>query len=80
VCGKVRFLSRREAKTMAKRYPDSKRLNAYQCGEFWHLGTLPPVIARGNKSRSDLRERAEWLHGVHNPIRQSPWGEEAEGA
>jgi hypothetical protein len=57
-CGKLRFLTKAAAKRAASqlRHRDG-RLNAYRCGEFWHIGHLPRAIARGLASRDDLGRR-----------------------
>lgn len=54
-CGKVRYLSKAKAKAAIRqhRHRDG-RLNAYACGEFWHIGHLPAAIKRGLASRDDL--------------------------
>ena len=52
VCGKVMYTSRKLAKKAARMYSHHD-LTAYQCGEFWHLGHLPPVIARGHVPRDN---------------------------
>lgn len=54
-CGKVRYLTRDAAKKVARRFRHRKgRLNAYQCGNFWHLGHLPKDVTAGRMSRADL--------------------------
>lgn len=37
-CGKVRYLTRADAKRSARR--QSRRMRAYRCGQFWHLATF----------------------------------------
>lgn len=54
-CGKQRFSSRAEAKRIARQYR-STRLSAYRCGDYWHLGELPPEIRRGTSSRDAVRD------------------------
>lgn len=57
-CGKVRFLTKKAAKTtirrMRRRTHDG-RLNAYRCGVFWHIGHPPTALTRGRISRQDLQ-------------------------
>lgn len=56
--GKVRYLTRSEAKRAARRIKGRDgRLNAYQCGDFWHLGHLPRSVVRGRQTRDDLDDR-----------------------
>lgn len=52
-CGKVRYLTRAHARKTAKRIKKRRdgRLNAYRCGEFWHLGHLPKSVVHGEISR-----------------------------
>lgn len=54
--GKVRFLSRKDARRIAKRL--GHHLNAYRCDGYWHNGTLPHAIKAGTATRDDLRRRA----------------------
>lgn len=54
MCGKVRYLSRKQARDAARRLRGSGHLNAYRCGEFWHLGHLPDPVRAGRWSRDDL--------------------------
>lgn len=54
-CGKVKFLSKRDAKAWAKRFP-GERLSPYRCGDFWHLGHLPPAVRAGHLGRETLRK------------------------
>lgn len=57
-CGKVRFTNRRAAKLAIKRMRGKGitdgHLNAYRCGEFWHIGHLPSAVIGGDLLRSDL--------------------------
>jgi hypothetical protein len=41
VCGKVRYLSRADAKRAARR--QGRRCRAYHCGDFWHLADYQPA-------------------------------------
>lgn len=55
-CGKRRFLTKADAKTVARQMKGRRgRLNAYRCGDFWHLGHLPKPVARGRLTRDDLQ-------------------------
>lgn len=60
-CGKLRFISRSAAKRGIRQMRGAGRgrgqLNAYQCGDFWHIGNLPPSVSAGDESRADLRRR-----------------------
>jgi hypothetical protein len=40
VCGKVRYLSRREAREAAARAHPGQRMRAYRCGGYWHLTSV----------------------------------------
>ena len=40
-CGKVRYLSRADAKRAAR--AKSQRARAYRCGQFWHLTHFGPA-------------------------------------
>lgn len=55
-CGKRGWPTRRAARQAARgRYAD---LSAYQCrhgGDLWHLGHLPPVVARGHSPREQVQ-------------------------
>lgn len=60
-CGKLRYATRAAAKKGIKSIRGAGRsgghLNAYKCGEFWHIGHLPPSVAAGEETRDDLRRR-----------------------
>lgn len=58
-CGKRRWLSRADAKTIAKRLPQGKGigLHPYRCGDFWHLGHLPRAVIAGALTRDDIQPR-----------------------
>ena len=47
-CGKVRYLSRKDAKHIARTLNRDQDVNVYRCGDFWHLG-------RYKYSRIDLK-------------------------
>ena len=59
-CGKVSYVSRREAKKERRRFPGSG-MNAYPCpvspGVF-HLGHLPPAVVHGLIGREEIRSIA----------------------
>lgn len=63
-CGKVRFLSKGDAKTTIRRMSGrSGRMHAYRCdsddgsSEFWHIGHVPSDLKRGAASREDVAAR-----------------------
>lgn len=58
-CGKKQWLSRADARTMAKRMPFGKGigLHPYRCGDFWHLGHLPRAVIAGDITRDDIPPR-----------------------
>lgn len=55
-CGKVRFLTRSRAKKVAKNLNRRRpgHLNAYRCGDFWHIGHLPSSVIKGDVPREEL--------------------------
>jgi hypothetical protein len=58
-CGKLRYLTRRHAKRIARRINARRggRLNAYRCGDFWHIGHLPTAVRHGDIARDDIDSR-----------------------
>jgi hypothetical protein len=52
-CGKLCFRTRKEAKTYQRRYLRADHLNVYKCGDYFHLGHMPYLIARGVVSSRD---------------------------
>ena len=55
-CGKVSYLSRRDAKKERRRFRGSG-MNAYPCPEnqnVFHLGHLPPAVVHGLISRDQI--------------------------
>lgn len=68
-CGKVRYLTRKHARLVARRMKHRSgkdgRLNAYQCGNFWHLGHLPAVVISGESSRDDIPRPASTPERSH---------------
>lgn len=56
VCGKQAYRSRRDAKRASRVVNPAAHLAAYRCDTgYWHIGKLPPVIARGNAPREGSR-------------------------
>lgn len=54
-CGKMRFESRKRAKEVIKsRHHNDSLMNAYRCGDYWHIGHQAPAIRRGDTSRREL--------------------------
>ena len=45
-CGKVRYLSRRDARRAVARMKGNggKARHAYRCGDYWHLTSRPAVV------------------------------------
>lgn len=56
-CGKQRYRDRKTARRAARRTPGWGRMNAYRCGNFWHLGHLPAGVTAGKYTRDDLVPR-----------------------
>lgn len=54
-CGKVRYVSRREARAAAREQRRFGRMSAYQCGASWHLGHLPKNVIKGKADRAWIR-------------------------
>jgi hypothetical protein len=55
-CGKVSYISRREAKKERRRFRGSG-MNAYPCPEnphAFHLGHLPPAVVHGLIGRDQI--------------------------
>jgi len=50
-CGKVRYLSRKDAKAAHRRLHPGTPLHVYRCGDAYHLGHLPFVVERGQVDR-----------------------------
>jgi hypothetical protein len=51
-CGKRRYTSKRDAKAVIRQLRD--RMNAYRCGEYWHVGHLPKPVIAGDAGRDDI--------------------------
>lgn len=62
-CGKVRFLTKADAKkTIGRMRGRQGRMHAYRCdgdgvGEFWHIGHVPVALRYGDISRDDVEAR-----------------------
>jgi hypothetical protein len=56
VCGKVRYSSRARAKQAIRQIRSrvGGHMNAYRCGDFWHVGHTPTALIRGDITRDDL--------------------------
>lgn len=53
--GKSRYLTKAAAKRAIKRLPGkTSRLQAYACGDFWHVGRPPQSLVRGEISRDEI--------------------------
>lgn len=53
-CGKRRFTSRKKAKAMARKL-SLRGVNAYPCGDYWHVGHLPKPVVQGVIDRDRIR-------------------------
>lgn len=51
--GKRRYLSKYAAKTAIKRYHPDGHMSAYRCGDYWHIGNMPPSVSRGMQDRPE---------------------------
>lgn len=62
-CGKLRFLSKADAKKVIGRMKGrTGRMHAYRCTDplgqdFWHIGHVPTDLKRGDATRDDLEAR-----------------------
>lgn len=57
-CGKVRLLTKRDAKRVLRRMKGRKgRMHAYECTGFWHVGHVPRDLKAGVASRADVEAR-----------------------
>lgn len=57
-CGKLRYPTRSEARK-AGRQAGHRRVNAYQCGQWWHLGHLPWTVVQGIAGRDEINPPRE---------------------
>lgn len=48
-CGKLRYLSRADAKRAARALHPDTALRPYICGPVWHIGHTPQWVKRGDK-------------------------------
>lgn len=46
-CGKFRYETRREAKSVARKAHPDACLRAYRCGGWWHIGNTPEHVKKG---------------------------------
>lgn len=47
-CGKQRYANRKVARAERRRlYPGESTMQAYQCGDAWHIGHLTPEAVAG---------------------------------
>lgn len=53
-CGKMRYYTKRAAKTFSRRIFPGELFSFYQCEGFWHFGHLPPFVRDGSTPRSVL--------------------------
>lgn len=62
-CGKTRYLTRRDAKKVARNLFPGDHLTAYPCGDWWHFGHEPERVLHGYGwgSEDRLERRADWL-------------------
>lgn len=57
-CGKRKFIDRRTARRVARiRAARYGRMDAYPCGDYWHVGHLLPAIVKGEATRGDTYGR-----------------------
>ena len=59
-CAKHLYITRREARAVARRHGSSHKA-VYSCpanDNFWHIGELSPVVISGAVSRDDFYRRA----------------------
>ncbi|HET6633474.1 MAG TPA: hypothetical protein VFH77_00450 [Streptomyces sp.] len=47
-CGKRCFETRADAKRSAQQHP-GRRMRAYRCGQFWHIGHVPRRVKAGGE-------------------------------
>lgn len=57
-CGKHRYYTKADAKHAIRAMKGRVgRLNAYRCGDYWHVGHLPADVVTGVIARTDLKPR-----------------------
>lgn len=54
-CGKRCFVTRRTAKTEARRL--GGHMHVYRCGDWWHYGHPPTALIRGKITRDQITTR-----------------------
>lgn len=54
-CGKRRFNSRKAARKAARTIKPGEQMGVYRCGDYWHFGHTPYVVARGVIDRREVR-------------------------
>jgi hypothetical protein len=50
-CGKLRYLSRKDARAAARLVDPGDRMSPYPCGSYWHFGHLKAAVLRGDATR-----------------------------
>lgn len=50
-CGKIRFRTRKAAKSRARQRCPGEQISVYRCGDFFHWGHTPYGIKRGFRER-----------------------------
>lgn len=56
-CGKKSYVSRQEARRIARVKHPGQQMNEYRCGDMWHIGHTPPYVKAGQGSRTAYRKR-----------------------
>lgn len=52
-CGKASYLSRKDARSVARNRHPGEHMSAYPCGDYWHIGHIPTMIRDGRLDRRD---------------------------
>jgi hypothetical protein len=63
VCGKQCFDSQRSAKSAAPRIFPGKKMRFYQCGDYWHLTSVPADTMSMYRERDFRRAQRAEDHG-----------------
>lgn len=50
-CGKRRYVTRKAARRVARLVCPGEQVSVYRCGDYFHFGHTPYIIARGAKAR-----------------------------
>lgn len=54
-CGKRRYLTKGSAKRAIRGFRGREgRMNAYRCGDFWHIGHMPEALRHGDITRDEI--------------------------